>query len=308
MPRFVYALVPTTIAILIGLLATFDSAQAAPTKRSSIAAQDETCATDKDDKNENPIRLSKRFGKYRGRCINTELFRKPSVLSERSKSVLVTNVRHDERFWTGNFPTADSEIAGYEFLVRHEGFIVTSGHTQMLVTFKKPVKLRAQDGSGKTASVRNFIYSVEATFPKGAKYNVFKGLEPNYLLIGRLLTAKQSIEEEKESHYDRYPLRLGYQERGQLWKLILEQATSDRFIPYNTFKRNCTSALVNIADKLPRFKDFQLGFKASVSLDPIVGHGVKSLNKRGLLEKRMKTCGEGIKDCRFSIERLEILD
>lgn len=285
------------------------SSKAVENDRSPITIKDSSCNVDRNDPYEHAVRFAPDAGKYRGQCINSEKFRIPVVLAETSKIAKVSNVLHDGRFWIASFPRKDDAIEAYEFLARRDGFLVRGGHTQLLIRFKKPVKLRAQNNLNDITYVRNFIYSVEATFPKDVKFSFMKGMKSSFVIMGRLYSAKQAISEEVEPKYERYPLKLGYQERAQLLNLVFEQIESfDNQTWYRTFKRNCASSLIEIFDKLPRFKDYQLGFKTSVSLDPLIGNSVKAVQKRGLSGKRLKSCGDGIKDCRLSIDRTELLD
>lgn len=300
-----------TILLTLSLLALLQTslAEAKSKPKTPDLISDRSCAFDKDDKYEDPIRLGTHSGKYSGRCLDTSELREARTLSESNSIFKVANIRHDGRFWTASFPKADNEIQAVEYLVVREGFLITSGHTQMMITFKKPVKLRSQTDSSKTTYVRNFVYSVEASFPKGVSYSIVDGLGTNYPLIGRVLSAQQRIQEDLKAKYKRYPMRLGYQEKAQLLALILKQApalSEGRY--YNTFKNNCTTALVSLVDQLPRFANYQLGFGAVIGTDPIIGHSVNAMKKRGLLEKPIAECGPEVKDCRYGQSTFEILD
>lgn len=291
-------------------LAARADAPAEARAQAPISQRDASCTQSPSDRYEKAVRVAADFGKYRGQCIDSNEFRVPEILSESSTHIRVANVLHDGRFWVASFPKQDQDIKVFEFLARRDSKIIfKGGHTELLITFKKPVKLVSQGDQLKTVRIRNFVYSVEAASPKDVDYSFFKGMSPNFLLVGRLLTAKQSISEETTSRYERYPLILGYQEKAQMLKLVLEQTVGFGYSSvYSTFNRNCTSTLINIADALPRFKDYQLGHKSSVSLDPVIGNGVKALKKRGLVGERLDECGSGIKDCRFGLERSELLN
>ncbi len=217
-----------------------------------------TCSYDKEDPFEPRARFTK--GPWIGECLDTKTRRPVKVLGapdEFSNVLELANVFHDHGYWYATIPV--EEVQEVYFQLEYFPAAVPAGHTQIRLTFNKPVNLRGQSqwNYGKEVAIYNLVMSIEAVPRLGDKYDLVKGMQDHFGLAYRVtsLAARyDSMITQQGHHVEQWPLELTEREKAEL--LVAYAYESEALglkDTYHTLFRNCTNELIKAIDTVVEY-------------------------------------------------------
>lgn len=259
------------------------------------------CATDSKDTFETPALFTQLSKKFSGQCINTERFRAVKILKEDEETITISNFHHNNRYWNASLPKSSKAYDKLIFQVMRfpvAANLAQAAHTQMRVKLKKGhvIYLSSQSGPQAYTTVSDFVYSVEAAFPKDVSYNFLEGMDENYSLVGRVVSLKQRLYEKKDNSFEQYPLAVSPDDVSNFAIRSLRRSSELglRYF-YNTIRPNCTTEVLDLVDSLPsQAPKKHRAFNVMLSPDPVAGPSVAALKERGLLEGRALDLAEEV--------------
>ncbi len=190
-------------------------------------------------------------GKFKGECLNVEKMRNLVLLSNiNSPKIQIANFFHNNKYWVVTFPELKN-ITRAILQVEYFPPEWLAAHTQIRFDLEEgsSIKLMAQDGSGDTLELRNFVFSFEAVRRIGfPKYDLIKGAMSHFGMAARafsLQTAYEKIVEIQKHKNDQIILDYNQDQRVSLFKklLISANANKNHTEMYDTIENNCTTKL-----------------------------------------------------------------
>lgn len=230
--------------------------------------------------------------KFAGQPVDLDRFR-PAFITENSDTgaMLVENILHEGKYWTLTLPSTQN-IDTVTMQVARFGAVpgVTAAHVQL------GFRALPEDGlfqltrpGGERAELSNLVVSFEAARPEGESYNFFAGFEPNYLIVGRLASGEQRVEEYTDDVVtEQYPIKL---QEGEATDLLLRAIQRSHDIGldlfYDTLKPNCVTEAFGILDQTPSVaQNSPVPFLTILGTDPVAGPTIEALSERGVLLER----------------------
>lgn len=256
---FRYSLLVFFLVVLSGV--TWALVQPVPKAPLRSAAPECACDPGNPDPYEQPERME--FGVYKGECVETCRFRKSQIRGESDGRLVVTNILHEQRYWTGAIAMNMVEAVDMGF----EAFRPGINHTFLRFRFQKdyPVLLSEQGEKREArAVISDLVMSPEAVLPRGREYDFLYSAYNNYLLSFRLLSVREFHDWGilKYGHAVRqYRLKLTPEQRVKVLKTAIDASERDSLgSVYSLLRNNCATsvcrvvdphAAVNIAQTLP---------------------------------------------------------
>ncbi|NQZ00956.1 MAG: DUF4105 domain-containing protein [Bdellovibrionales bacterium] len=212
------------------------------------------CACDKPqlmgDRHERALKY--KFGAYAGQCIDSCRYRNSEVLSasEKKEIIWVSNVYHNDRFWSAKIPVSSVKRVEIFF----ENFRKSFNHVAFRFQFKKhqPVELHLQNPQAGSEEViqmtRSLIISPEGVPPQGSSYNLKDGMLGNYALIYRLFSVEQyeTFTRDLNRTLRSYKTKLNKEEMKDLLLVSLNKSSEGLNGVYQLVFNNCATATIDL--------------------------------------------------------------
>lgn len=262
--------------------------------QSPLVRADSRCVCDPEanDILENPKSFN--FGVFDGSCLDSCRFRKSELTHSGGSIRTVTNVMHDERFWSAQIPKNGVESVEIGF----EEFQTGVFHVFLFfrLAAKTPVTLTNQKGGqNKKTQIFSLAFSPEGIPPRDKSYNLFDAFFERYIVGHRLLSAEQLIaySVKKLGHkVTLYKLNLDKNQMKKLFDQTMKMATQKSFeTKYRLFSNNCSTnildAIENVAPKTaaaPVYLSPLLSLERALSISGPIGT-VRILASRGLIDR-----------------------
>jgi hypothetical protein len=251
------------------------------------------------DQYEVPTKISSGSLMYGSGCIDTDRFRPPVILENNEQMIRFANYRHNPRvngektaesYYIAEINKSAAIDAVFFHVVRFPTGVkgVTAAHTQYRMRFvqENAVKLTSQV-DGHVVYANDIVISYEASRPKNVPYNFAAGVVDNYLVVARVMSGRQRLDESYANETEQFLLE--FPQPGDDWKLLTASLVDGNDIVYkqfyNTLRPNCTTKAFDMIDKLESLQGGNFApFLTELSPNPIAAPSVEALRDRGILK------------------------
>lgn len=269
------------LSVFTFLLFTF-SAHHVSSENLVVPAEHCACNPGSEDKFEDPSKFN--FGAYSGQCVDSCRYRRSvflkldDTINSEKESVVVSNLMHEDGYWTAEIPLSRAERAEVGF----EEFMPGVFHVFLVFHFPKehPVLLYPQKKKSSLKRVFEIILSPEGIPPKEGKYNLFDAYMERYLIGMRLLSKEQMVEgsvKKLKHKVTIYPLQLEQIGIREVLLVGLQSVQKETFRKkYGLFSNNCATNTLDFIDKVvkPEIEEFPIYYHFFYALErsiPVAG-------------------------------------
>jgi hypothetical protein len=293
---------------------TTATASISPAQAMATIQDDVGCKQEPADSDEHGYRITDNSVQYKGLCVDTKLFRPLVIKDILPGKMIVRNFRHQDSYWEAEIPTAAAAWkTGYMQIIRFpviQGVIAAHGELRFKLADGYVIKLKSQSSPGKETVTDSFVFSVEAGRPKDVAYNFAEGAIDNYILVGRVVSGIQRMNESKNP-IEQYTLKLDQdsaKNSALLAKLVSAALQKSQELGmksfYNTVRPNCVSEALDLIDKVrgvrscndsdPKDQKAKVAgqcvrkFYTVMWVDPVAGPALAALKDRQILGDRYK--------------------
>ncbi|MES3038573.1 MAG: DUF4105 domain-containing protein [Bdellovibrionota bacterium] len=279
-------------------------AQQAPMSGAKSTSPDASCSLMENglkDRFENPVRITYESKLYSGKCVDTNRMRPGQIITKDAHMIRIANFHHEREFWKAEIPLKKEAWAKMYFQILRFPIVegIEAAHTQIrfIMAPGYSIRLTSQKNENVVKTVKSFIYTVEAAFPKEVNYNFALGAVNNYPIVGRVASAEERVLESKGNSAEQYTVKISPQEIAFLVNGALTRSDSmgmEYF--YNTVRPNCTTEAFDLIDTLPRLVGKVRPFNTVLWIDPVAGPSLDALQARGILGPRGPNMIEDLRD------------
>lgn len=242
-------------------------------------------------------------GRYQGMEVDTSSRRSVVTIGRQGDVHTVEHFSHQNRFWRAEIP-----VNGIEDVIG-QGFNFSSGgnlpvnHVQARFKMKSthPIMLTAMDGSGDTATISDFVSTVEGVGPVGIVWNTWDAVVGNLVNAHRLVSIEQIVVDRIINEHYEMPQYLvsplsDEEKRDGLIRILRDADEAQMKQAYYLFlprrrSKNCTSTKFDVLDATVRYKYFHQRV-AALLLNDLPLSPVVYLRLRGRLGNKLQSLNE----------------
>ncbi|MEQ1664654.1 MAG: hypothetical protein ABL927_04690 [Bdellovibrionales bacterium] len=195
-------------------------------------------------------------GKFKGKKVDLDKRRPVSLLNnlETDTHYFVSQFEMNKKFWVARLPKRAVKNVIFQLALFSGPAGFTLAHAQLRFQTDEAIKLlRVVKNKIVQASTNDFVFSVQAALPIGAKYEVEDAVLGSYKLVSRLVNTPDRVLGEEIAGGDivtQYDLDLTPEDMNRLlFTAVIQSDGSQLSKNYFAINQNCISVTFEVIDK-----------------------------------------------------------